>query len=301
MGWRGRRWQRPSILVEYWQTEDRSDAGSVGHVADAGSVRVMRLTMSQREIITKGDLPHWYMPGAAHFVTYRLADTLPVEVLRRLRAERDARIREAGTPTLKASATKTSALKAQAHKLFFAAYDRHLDQGASVRWLQNPAVAEIIIGNLYHHHQVKYQLLEYSVMPNHVHVLFVPIMAAACSISHVGDAASVRIEPLASNESDLDYFSDETADAQSPLSQIMHSLKSYTANEANKVLNRSGSFWQRESYDHWVRDDMELARIAEYIANNAVSANLAKNAWDWPYCSAHDRKQPRDKRLAEWW
>lgn len=272
------------------------------------------LSMSHREIITKGDLPHWYMPGAAHFVTYRLADTLPVEVLKRLRAERDARIREAMRPTLAASAT---GMKALAHKQFFAAYDRYLDQGASVRWLENPAVAEIIIGNLYHHHQVKYQLLEYTVMPNHVHVLFVPIIADAGSVghatdagsishgtgsvSHVADAASVRIQPLASNESDLDYFSDEVTDTQSPLSQIMHSLKSYTANEANKVLNRSGQFWQRESYDHWVRDDAELARIAEYIANNAVSANLAKNAWDWPYCSAHDRKHPREKRLAEWW
>ncbi len=298
--------------------------------------------MSHREIITKGDLPHWYMPGAAHFVTYRLADTLPVEVLKRLRAEREARIREAGRPTLAASATGA---RAQAHKQFFAAYDRFLDQGSSVRWLENPAVAEIIIGILYHHHQVKYQLLEYSVMPNHVHVLFVPIIAVAGSvghgtdagsighgtdagsishgtdagsvghgtdagsvghgtdagsISHVVDAASVRIQPLASDESDLDYFSGEVIDTRSPLSQIMHSLKSYTANEANKVLNSSGQFWQRESYDHWVRDDAELARIAEYIANNAVNANLAKNAWDWPYCSAHDRKHPRDKRLAEW-
>lgn len=252
--------------------------------------------MSHREIITKGDLPHWYMPGAAHFVTYRLADTLPAEVLKRLRAEREARL---GQPPLPGVSRWKQ--KAQAHKQFFAAYDRYLDQASSVRWLENPAVAEIIIGNLYHHHQVKYQLLEYSVMPNHVHVLFVPIIADAGSISHVADAVSVRIQPLASNQSDLDYFSDEVTDTQSPLSKIMHSLKSYTANEANKELSRDGRFWQRESYDHWVRDDAELARIAEYIANNAVSAKLAENAWDWPYCSAHDRKHPRDKPLTEWW
>ncbi len=257
-----------------------------------------RLRMSHREIITKGDLPHWYMPGAAHFVTYRLADTIPVEVLKRLRAEREACLGQVMKPTLAASAT---AAKAQVHKQFFAAYDRYLDQASSVRWLENPAVAEIIIGNLYHHHQVKYQLLEYSVMPNHVHVLFVPIIADAGSISHVADAASVRIQTQESNEPDLDYFSDDITDTHSPLSQIMHSLKSYTANEANKVLNRDGRFWQRESYDHWVRDDAELVRIAEYIANNAVSAKLAENAWDWPYGSAHDRKHPRDKRLAEWW
>jgi putative DNA methylase len=81
----------------------------------------------------------------------------------------------------------------------------------------------------------------------------------------------------------------------------MHSLKSYTANEANKVLGRHGRFWQSESYDHWVRDERELARIAEYIATNPVSAKLAKNAWEWPWCSAFDRKHPREKLLAEWW
>jgi REP element-mobilizing transposase RayT len=251
-----------------------------------------------------------------------LADTLPVDVLKRLRAERDARLRQPGKPTLAASATATgtdTATKAQAHKQFFAAYDRYLDQALCVRWLKNLAVAEIIIGNLYHHHQVKYQLLEYTVMPNHVHVLFVPIIADAGSIghekdagrvghktdagsiSHVPDAASVRIQTVTSNEPNLDYFSDEVTDTESPLSKIMHSLKSYTANEANNLLSRDGRFWQRESYDHWVRDDAELARIAEYIANNAVSAKLAENAWDWPHCSAHDRKHPRDKPLAEWW
>ena len=81
----------------------------------------------------------------------------------------------------------------------------------------------------------------------------------------------------------------------------MHSLKSYTANEANRVLGRTGRFWQKESYDHWVRAERELSGIAEYIAQNAVTAKLAINPWDWPYCSAHDRKFPRAKALAEWW
>jgi hypothetical protein len=144
--------------------------------------------MSYREIITRGDLPHWYMPGAAHFVTYRLVDTLPVAVLRRLRAERNHRLIQPPRPGV-----PDWTHKAHIHKQFFAAYDRYLDQSSSVRWLENPEVAEIIIENLYHHHQVKYQLLEYSVMPNHVHVLLVPIVADAASIGKVrsADAGSV--------------------------------------------------------------------------------------------------------------
>jgi hypothetical protein len=46
--------------------------------------------MAFKEVITRGVLPHWYVPGAAHFVTYRLADTLPVVVLQALRAKKKA-------------------------------------------------------------------------------------------------------------------------------------------------------------------------------------------------------------------
>ncbi len=86
-------------------------------MADAASIRIMGLRMSHREIITQGDLPHWYVLGAAHFVTYRLADSLPAEVLKRLRAEREAHLDQPtipGVPRWKQ--------KAQAHKQFFAAY-----------------------------------------------------------------------------------------------------------------------------------------------------------------------------------
>src|SRR5437868_13312707 len=68
----------------------------------------------------------------------------------------------------------------------------------------------------------------------------------------------------------------ETADGRGPLAEIMHSLKSYTANRANEILGRSGQFWQHESYDHWVRDDEELERIVAYIAWNPVKANLVR-------------------------
>ena len=140
-------------------------------------------------------------------------------------------------------------------------------------------------------------------MPSHVHVLLIPAddQIANCGPDLVADAASVGAIP-ASGENDREYlFSGEIEDARSPLSKIMHSLKSYTANEANKVLGRQGRFWQRESYDHWVRNEIELARIAEYIAQNPVRAGLVANSWDWEYGSAHDRKHPRTKLLPVWW
>ena len=70
----------------------------------------------------------------------------------------------------------------------------------------------------------------------------------------------------------------------------MHSLKSYTANRANEILNRAGSFWQKESYDHWVRDQAEFHRIKAYIENNPVKAGLAKVPDEYPWSSASVEK-----------
>jgi REP element-mobilizing transposase RayT len=93
-----------------------------------------------------------------------------------------------------------------------------------------------------------YELRAFAVMGNHVHVLFRPRQQA---------------------------------------SKVLQWLKGTTAREANQLLGRSGSpFWQRESYDHFVRDERELERIAAYIENNPVKAGLAAEASQYPWSSA---------------
>ena len=76
--------------------------------------------MPYKEIITLGDLPHWYMPGAAHFVTYRLVDTFPFDVLRRIRATRDNQL-----PPETDKSTEANTLRSKLHKQFFVAFDRY--------------------------------------------------------------------------------------------------------------------------------------------------------------------------------
>jgi REP element-mobilizing transposase RayT len=65
----------------------------------------------------------------------------------------------------------------------------------------------------------------------------------------------------------------------------MHSLKRYTARQANQLLGREGAFWQHENYDHVVRDEEEWQRIITYILNNPVKAGLVQNweDWEWTY------------------
>jgi hypothetical protein len=73
-------------------------------------------------------------------------------------------------------------------------------------------------------------------------------------------------------------------------SLLLKSLKGATAREANRLLNRTGEqFWQRESYDHWVRNDAEWSRIASYIERNPVKAGLVEKDEDYPWSSANPR------------
>jgi putative DNA methylase len=120
-------------------------------------------------------------------------------------------------------------------------------------------------------------------MPNHVHVVLQPFETCIHS-------QAANVDRLRSIEQEA-FHSEEIADSASVLSRIMHSLKSYTANRANEFLNRSGSFWQSESYDHWVRDINELERIVDYIRFNPVRAELCDRPEQWRFSSAFDRYQ----------
>ena len=56
---------------------------------------------------------------------------------------------------------------------------------------------------------------------------------------------------------------------------------------ANLLLSRTGeSFWQSESFDHWVRNAGEMSKIVRYIENNPVTAGLTTRAEDHRWSSA---------------
>ena len=67
------------------------------------------------------------------------------------------------------------------------------------------------------------------------------------------------------------------------LEQVMHSFASFTANQINDVLHRSGSLWQNGYYDHALRDDDALNRHVRYIAENPMRARLVQEPQDWPF------------------
>ena len=132
----------------------------------------------------------------------------------------------------------------------FVNYDRALDKAESgPLWLEDRRVAEAVLSALQEARRRKlFALRAYAVMANHVHVLLAP---------------------------------------GAPLERITLQIKGASARAANLILGRTGEpFWQKESFDHWVRNAAEGQKIRQYIENNPVVAGLVTRPEDWPWSSA---------------
>jgi len=113
---------------------------------------------------THNRLPHWQQDQATYFLTFRLGDSIPADLLRQWRQERDDWTQNHPKPwTLK---TET-----EYHKKFSSRVDRHLDQGHGSCVLRDPANAGIVAGAFRHFDQSRYLLHTWVIMPNHVHLL----------------------------------------------------------------------------------------------------------------------------------
>jgi len=70
------------------------------------------------------------------------------------------------------------------------------------------------------------------------------------------------------------------------LDQIMKRIKGPTAVYCNRKLGLSGKFWERESYDMYIRNEKMFNNVLLYILNNPVKAGIVNNWKDYPgnYC-----------------
>jgi REP element-mobilizing transposase RayT len=197
-------------------------------------------------IRSRGYLPHWEIDHATYFVTFRLADSLPRELLARLRHERATldRARSAGVPPASSSPLYVAADRDRARKLraILQKAEQCLDDGLGQCYMRDFRIAKIVADTIRHFHGQRYQLRVWCVMPNHVHVIFSPL-------------------------------------GEHTLETILHAWKSYSAHEANKLLGRTSHFWQREYFDHLVRHEASLLKITRYVQENPQKAGLRN--WPW--------------------
>jgi primosomal protein N' (replication factor Y) len=67
------------------------------------------------------------------------------------------------------------------------------------------------------------------------------------------------------------------------LSEILHSIKSFSAHEANKVMQRKGPVWMDESSDRMIRSESDLHKTWNYIWNNPRKIGLVGPMEEYPY------------------
>ena len=175
-------------------------------------------------------LPHIENKGLQS-ITFRLYDSLPKEVIQQLKGRIDT---DEDSPEMMKLRQKIEELE---------------DAGYGQCFLHNPQVAQIVKDTLLYEDGIRYNLICWCIMPNHVHVL---------------------IEVLPDNS----------------LTTILQSWKSVSAHKANKILNRTGDFWMDEYYDRYIRNSKHLRNILEYIDYNPVRAGLADIPEHYSYCSA---------------
>jgi type I restriction enzyme R subunit len=137
-------------------------------------------------------------------------------------------------------------------KIIFGISDRWLDRAASgPLHLKDPGAAKIVEDSILFGVPERYALFAWCVMANHVHLLLTPNW---------------------------------------DLKDVTRGIKGYTAHRINGLQSARGRvFWQDESFDHWARDEEEVARIIHYIEQNPVVAGLCDRPEDWPWSSARFR------------
>ena len=73
------------------------------------------------------------------------------------------------------------------------------------------------------------------------------------------------------------------------MSRLVNDWKGYTAKEANKLLGRTGQFWQEGYWDTYMRDEEHESKVRRYIENNPTKGKLVAFRKDWPWSSARFR------------
>ena len=194
------------------------------------------------------NLPHFLPIGSTFFITSCLKGSIPREIIFQLQNDLQ-NVQNRIRLEFPNDDDRYNLEISNAQKRHFGHLDKHLDNYTEgFHWLKKSEIAQIVSNTFHFWDNKGYELLAYTIMSNHFHLLF--------------DTQNFETHPTT----------------------IMASIKRFSSTKANSTLDRKGiTFWQDESYDRKVRDNQELLRIINYILQNPVKANLVKHWRDYPY------------------
>jgi len=205
----------------------------------------------------KNALPHINPRGTQFFVTFRLEGSIPKSKLKEWEDQYHNKCNEIES----IEDEKERNTKMFDHrKRSFVIYDDLLESiNSGPHYLKEKEVLEIIKEQLHRFDGDLYDLIAYSIMSNHVHILV--------------DTSQIVL----SEEIEAKVY-----DNHSELSYILKRVKGASASFANKKLKRKGRFWHKENYDIYIRNEKMLKNVIGYILDNPVKASLVKTWEDYP-------------------
>jgi REP element-mobilizing transposase RayT len=179
------------------------------------------------------NLPHWQQDQTWVFVTWRLADSLPQSVVGKLATQRRAWEKNHPKPW-------TDEVIREHNRKFTLGFEKLLDDAHGECILAQESFRDQVSGALLYFNADRYEIDEFVVMPNHVHVLF---------------------RPLRENR----------------LEDIMQTWKRYSARQINQMRGQHGSLWQSEYWDRLIRTEKQFLWTRNYIEKNPEK--LSPNAF----------------------
>jgi len=119
------------------------------------------------------------------------------------------------------------------------------------RWSLPESVRSKVLAHCLRDHGRKIHVLGAVVMPDHVHMVFLPLH--------------------------------DLQDNPYTLAEITGGIKGASAHSINKALGRRGPVWQDESFDHVLRSDESESEKVDYICANPVRKGLCRHETEYPW------------------
>ena len=202
----------------------------------------------------RGNLPHIQPVGAGFFITFRLKDSLPKETLKKISHDYYQKLNQ--LQLIKDNHQRIYEIFLL-RKNYLKKWDEMLDKIKSgPHYLTDSHLKKIISQELKKHDGTLYHLLAYCIMSNHVHLVL---------------DLGIQLENI---EKEEDLYQKYI-----PLDKILKQIKGSTARYANIHLGRTGQFWERESFDTYIRNEKMLNNVISYTLENPVRAGIVKS-WE---------------------
>ena len=190
---------------------------------------------------------HIDMPGHLTFVTFRLADSMPREVVQRWHDEieswlKEHHLGEQSVEEVLIANDIDESLKNELRQFKNRKWHGHLDECHGACVLRTPQPRKLVEDSLLHFESERYDLERLVIMPNHVHLLI-----------QMRRGFQLR-------------------------KQLTETMR-YTARTVNSLLKQDGAFWQSEPFDHVVRSEAQFEFLQQYIVDNPQKGGLSNGEY----------------------